>query len=38
MQELPEYKVLEDEEARRTAFAKFTKRQKVCDITLCFCD
>lgn len=29
MQDLPEYKALEDEEGRRTAFAKYIKRQKV---------
>lgn len=29
MEELPEYKALEDEEARRAAFAKFVKRAKV---------
>ncbi|EMD38842.1 hypothetical protein CERSUDRAFT_112571 [Gelatoporia subvermispora B] len=28
IQDLPEYKALEDEESRRTAFAKFVKRQK----------
>ncbi|KAF7797497.1 hypothetical protein EIP86_008697 [Pleurotus ostreatoroseus] len=28
MQELPEYKALEDDEGRRAAFAKFVKRQK----------
>ncbi|KAI0367020.1 hypothetical protein BV20DRAFT_1123833 [Pilatotrama ljubarskyi] len=28
MQELPEYKAIEDDESRRTAFAKFVKRQK----------
>jgi len=29
IQDLPEYKALEDEEGRRAAFAKFVKRQKV---------
>lgn len=29
MQELPEFKALEDEEGRRVAFTKFVKRQKV---------
>lgn len=28
MQELPEYKAIEDEEGRKAAFAKFVKRQK----------
>lgn len=28
MQELPEYKAIEDEEGRKVAFAKFIKRQK----------
>lgn len=30
IENLPEYKALEDEEGRRAAFAKFIKRQKVC--------
>ncbi|KAJ3556676.1 hypothetical protein NM688_g1891 [Phlebia brevispora] len=30
IQELPEFKALEDDEGRRAAFAKFVKRQKVC--------
>lgn len=29
MQDLPEYKALDDDEGRRAAFAKFVKRQKV---------
>lgn len=33
MQDLPEYKALEDEDSRRAAFAKFVKRQKVCENT-----
>ena len=28
MQELPEYKAIEDDEGRQAAFAKFIKRQK----------
>ena len=32
IQELPEYKALEDEDGRRAAFAKFVKRQKVCGL------
>lgn len=28
MQELPEFKAVEDEEGRKAAFAKFVKRQK----------
>ena len=28
MQELPEYKAIEDEEGRKAAFTKFVKRQK----------
>ncbi len=28
IQELPEYKAIDDEEGRKTAFAKFVKRQK----------
>lgn len=30
IQELPEFKALEDDDGRRAAFAKFIKRQKVC--------
>lgn len=30
MQDLTEYKLLEDDEARKVAFAKFVKRQKAC--------
>ena len=29
IEDLPEYKALEDEDGRRAAFAKFIKRQKV---------
>jgi len=29
MQDIPEYKALEDEEGRKNAFSKFIKRQKV---------
>lgn len=29
MQDLPEYKALEDEDGRKAAFAKYVKRQKV---------
>jgi heme oxygenase len=29
IENLPEFKALEDEEGRRAAFAKFVKRQKV---------
>ncbi len=29
IQELPEFKALEDDDGRRAAFAKFIKRQKV---------
>lgn len=29
MQDLPEYKALEDEDGRKAAFAKYIKRQKV---------
>ena len=29
IEHLPEYKALEDDEGRRSAFAKFVKRQKV---------
>lgn len=32
MQELPEYKAIEDEDGRRAAFSKFVKRQKVCGL------
>ena len=28
MQELPEYKAIDDDEGRKAAFAKFVKRQK----------
>jgi hypothetical protein len=30
MEDLAEFKALEDDEARRLAFQKFIKRQKVC--------
>lgn len=29
IQDLPEFKAIDDEEARKVAFAKFVKRQKV---------
>ena len=31
MQDLPEFKALDDDEGRRAAFSKFVKRQKVRD-------
>jgi hypothetical protein len=31
MENLPEYKLVADEEGRKAAFTKFVKRQKVCD-------
>lgn len=34
MQDLPEYKALEDEEGRRAAFTRYVKRQKVCGLYL----
>lgn len=34
MQDLPEFKALEDEEGRRAAFSKFVKRQKVRDLLM----
>jgi hypothetical protein len=37
MSDLEEYQVLHDEEARRAAFVRFIKRQKVCSIDSRLC-
>ncbi len=38
IQELPEYKAIEDDEGRQAAFAKFIKRQKAGLISIFFCE